>query len=379
MLYTPLNGEKTTTMASHTSSGPQEALGQSEAFLAFQERLSRVAQVSRPVLLIGERGTGKELAAARLHYLSERWQGPLVTLHCAALSPSLIEAELFGHEAGAFTGATRQRLGRFETAHNGTLFLDEIGQIPLETQEKILRVVEYGSFERVGSSQPVESDVRIIGATNADLKALAARGRFRADLLDRLSFEVLFLPPLRERPEDIVLLTNHFAARMAFELGREDVPQFSDAARAVLDHYPWPGNVRELKNVVERAVYRADTGLIRETDIVLNPFQAPFQPAPQASEEREEEPAALPRTVPADENASPMPFTQAVQEFECRLLANGLRATRYNQKKTAERLGLTYHQFRGLYRKYAERLQRQEDEEQPIVPTTVPLHGDRSE
>ncbi len=304
---------------------------------------------------MGERGTGKELAAARLHYLSERWQGPLVTLHCAALSPNLIEAELFGHEAGAFTGATRQRLGRFETAHNGTLFLDEIGQIPLEAQEKILRVVEYGSFERVGSSQPIETDVRIIGATNADLKALAAGRQFRADLLDRLSFEVLFLPPLRERPEDIVLLTNHFAARMAFELGREEVPQFSDTARRVLDNYPWPGNVRELKNVVERAVYRAETGLIRETAIVLDPFQTPFQPAPPKSGEREE-PTAFPRTV-TDDSATHPSFTQAVQEFECRLLASGLRATHYNQKKTAERLGLTYHQFRGLYRKYADRLQ----------------------
>ncbi len=320
-----------------------------------------MARVNRPVLLIGERGTGKELAAARLHYLSERWQGPFVTLHCAALSPGLIEAELFGHEAGAFTGATRQRLGRFETAHNGSLFLDEIGNIPLETQEKILRVVEYGSFERVGSSQPIESNVRIIGATNADLKALAARGRFRADLLDRLSFEVLFLPPLRERPEDIVLLTNHFAARMAFELGREDVPQFSDAAQTVLDNYPWPGNVRELKNVVERAVYRADTVLIRETDIVLDPFQPSFQPAPQESEEREEEHVAFPQTISTAESAAHPSFTQAVQEFECRLLANGLRTTRYNQKQTAERLGLTYHQFRGLYRKYAQRLQRQED------------------
>ena len=352
--------KKTTTFAPDTSPSPQEALGQSEAFLTFQERLSRVARINRPVLLIGERGTGKELAAARLHYLSERWQGPFVTLHCAALSPSLIEAELFGHEAGAFTGATRQRLGRFESAHNGTLFLDEIGNIPIETQEKILRVVEYGSFERVGSSQPIGSNVRIIGATNADLRALAARGQFRADLLDRLSFEVLFLPPLRERPEDIAFLTNHFAARMAFELGREDVPQFSHTARAALDNYPWPGNVRELKNVVERAVYRADTMLIRETDIVLDPFETPFQPTPQASEEGEEERTAF-HARPADDTTTHTSFTQAVQAFECRLLANGLRATHYNQKKTAERLGLTYHQFRGLYRKYAERLQRQED------------------
>ena len=212
--------------------GMSEALGQAEAFLEFQERLSRVAQVNRPVLLIGERGTGKELAVARLHYLSQRWQGPLVALNCAALSPTLIEAELFGHEEGAFTGATRRRLGRFEAAHGGTLFLDEIGQIPLEVQEKILRVVEYGTFERVGSAQPIQVDVRIVGATNADLAALAAAGRFKHDLLDRLSFEVLFLPPLRERKEDIVLLANHFAARMAFELGRSEVPSFSDEAVA---------------------------------------------------------------------------------------------------------------------------------------------------
>ena len=352
------NDSVPSSFAPDTSFSTQEALGQSEAFLAFQERLSRVARVNRPVLLMGERGTGKELAAARLHYLSGRWQGPFVTLHCAALSPSLIEAELFGHEAGAFTGATRQRLGRFETAHNGTLFLDEIGHIPLEAQAKILRVVEYGSFERVGSSQPVGSNVRIIGATNADLRALAAQGRFKSDLLDRLSFEVIFLPPLRERPEDIFLLTNHFAARMAFELGREDVPQFSNTAQAALDNYPWPGNVRELKNVVERAVYRADSMLIRDTDIVLDPFETPFQPMPQESGIREEEQAAFPPAIPA--TASHTSFPQAVQEFECGLLENGLRATRYNQRKTAERLGLSYHQFRGLYRKYAERLQRKE-------------------
>jgi len=173
--------------------GQAEAFGQSEAFLEFQERLSRVAKVDRPVLILGERGSGKELAARRLHNLSPRWQGPLVALNCAALSPTLIEAELFGHEEGAFTGAFRKRLGRFEQADGGTLFLDEIGNIPMETQEKILRAVEYGTFERVGSSQPVEVDVRIVGATNADLLAMSERGRFKKDLLDRLSFEVLYL------------------------------------------------------------------------------------------------------------------------------------------------------------------------------------------
>jgi psp operon transcriptional activator len=162
--------------------GRVEALGQSEIFLEFQERLSRVARVNRPALLLGERGSGKELAVSRLHYLSPRWEGPLIALNCAALSPTLIESELFGHEEGAFTGAVRRRAGRFEAAHGGTLFLDEIGQIPLEVQEKILRVVEYSTFERVGGSQPIQVDVRIIGATNADLAGLTKEGRFKADL-----------------------------------------------------------------------------------------------------------------------------------------------------------------------------------------------------
>ena len=231
-----------------------EALGQSEPFLDFQEKLSRVAPVNRPVLLLGERGTGKELAASRLHYLSKRWQGPLVTLNCSALSPTLIEAELFGYEKGAFTGAEKTRVGRFEAAHNGTLFLDEIGAIPMIAQEKILRVVEYGFFERVGSSAPTEVDVRIVCATNADLPAMADRGEFKRDLLDRLSFEVIFLPPLRHRGEDILLLANHFAARMAFELGHPETPFFSRQAETALQNHTWEGNVRELKNVVERAV-----------------------------------------------------------------------------------------------------------------------------
>jgi len=221
-----------------------EALGESEVFLDFQDRLSRVAKVERPVLIIGERGTGKELAARRVHYLSKRWQEPLVELNCAALASTLIESELFGHEAGAFTGAQRQRRGRFEMANGGTLFLDELGNIPLPVQEKILRVVEYGRFERVGGTEQISVDVRIVGATNADLATLADSGRFMRDLLDRLSFEVLYLPPLRARSEDILLLANHFAIRMAFELGRSQMPSFSDAVEAALEAYPWRGNVR---------------------------------------------------------------------------------------------------------------------------------------
>lgn len=324
----------------------EEALGQSEVFLSFQEKLSRVAAVNRPVLLMGERGTGKELAAIRLHYLSRRWQEPLVTLNCAALSPTLIEAELFGHEKGAFTGAFQKRLGRFEAADGGTFFLDEIGAIPMEVQEKILRVVEYGSFERVGGSSLVEVDIRLIGATNADLVALTRAGRFKGDLLDRLSFEVLFLPPLRERLGDIPLLADHFARRMAFELGRDEMPVFSDQAMARLNRHPWPGNVRELKNVVERAVYRSDSGRIHEVD--FDPFRSPFTRRQETETDRPKEPETA--TAPTD--FKKMPLKKAVKELERQMLTHALSTTQFNQKKAAGLLGLTYDQFRGVYRKH---------------------------
>jgi psp operon transcriptional activator len=331
--------------------GPIEALGQSEAFLEFEERLSRVAPVNRPVLIIGERGTGKELAARRLHFLSTRWKGPLVALSCSALTPSLIESELFGYERGAFTGAEKRRTGRFEAADGGTLFLDEIGNIPMEVQEKILRVVEYGTFERVGSSESVEVDVRIVTATNADLVLLAEEARFKQDLLDRLSFEVLFLPPLRERIGDILLLANHFAARMAFEMGREEIPQFSDEAIAALERYSWPGNVRELKNLVERAVYRSDSTLI--ADIVFDPFSSPHG---EQSPPKGEGPTVEAGTTSIDDLMD-KPFKEAVRELEIRLLQRTLQKTKYNQRKAARALGLTYHQFRGLYRKYIEEIE----------------------
>jgi len=252
----------------------KKLIGESPAYIETMEAVSRAALLNRPVLVIGERGTGKELASARLHYLSQRWQGPFVSLNCAALAPTLIESELFGHEKGAFTGAQQRKAGRFEAADGGTLFLDEIGLLPIEAQEKVLRVVEYGAFERVGGSVSVEVDVRIIGATNADLPALAEKGRFKRDLIDRLSFEVLFLPPLRERRGDILLLAYHFAQRMAYELERDAAPEFSAAARQQLEDHPWPGNVRELKNAVERAVYRSDTSVI--DTIELDPFRSPY-------------------------------------------------------------------------------------------------------
>ena len=328
---------------------PLDALGQSEAFLDFMERLSRVAKVDRPVLLIGERGTGKELAVSKLHYLSSRWQGPLVALNCAALASTLIESELFGHEEGAFTGATRRRKGRFEAASEGTLFLDEIGSIPIEVQEKILRVVEYGTFEQVGSSKPVQADVRIIGATNADLLIMAEQGQFKRDLLDRLSFEVLFLPPLRERGEDILLLANHFASRMAFELKRQEVPEFSEDAMEALERYQWPGNVRELKNVVERAVYQSDSAVI--SSIVFDPFSPAFK-EDSIKKMKEPDDSASSAGPHLPEMYRDKPFTAAVMELELKLIKKALKEARFNQRRAAGLLGLSYHQFRGLYRKY---------------------------
>lgn len=340
--------------AASLAKGPPEALGQSESFLEFQQRLSAVAKVDRPVLILGERGTGKELVASRLHYLSTRWEHPLIALNCAALAPSLLEAELFGHVPGAFTGAAQQRAGRFEAAHGGTLFLDEIGLIPVEVQEKILRVVEYGTFERVGSSEPITVDARIVGATNADLPSLVTDGKFKIDLLDRLSFEVLTLPPLRERAGDILFLAEHFAQRMAFELGWEKSPEFSDEATATLEQYHWPGNVRELKNVVERAVYRSGGERIRVID--FNPFRSSLSPV---------RPGAPARKQGADPvAAAETPFLlgekdlkAAVRRLEVGALKEALQRTRYHQGAAARLLGLSYHQFRALYRKHAERLQ----------------------
>ncbi|NJB67844.1 psp operon transcriptional activator [Desulfobaculum xiamenense] len=338
------------------ASAALEVIGQSDVFLGFMEHLSQAAAVDRPVLIVGERGTGKELAARRLHFLSPRWQGPFGTLNCAALAPSLLESELFGHEAGAFTGAAARRAGRFEAADSGTLFLDEIGNMPLTAQEKILRVVEYGEFDRVGGSTPLRVDVRIIGATNADLPALAQAGRFKRDLLDRLSFEVLTIPPLRARRDDILLLATHFAARMAVELGRGDVPAFSATAQRTLLTHDWPGNVRELRNAVERATYRAQSERI--DDIQLDPFASPFRPRemPSADETRQTPPAS---SAPESMPSADLPdggFPEAVRQFEIALLTDALDRARHNQRKAAELLGLTYNQFRTLYRKYTPEL-----------------------
>lgn len=327
------------------SASEASPIGRAPVFLDALAQLSRLAAIDRPALVIGERGSGKEMAAARLHYLSPRWRQPLVRVNCAALPESLLDSELFGHEAGAFTGAARRRLGRFEQAEGGTLFLDEIGVAGASVQERLLRAVEYGEIDRVGGAT-VKVNVRVVAATNADLPALAAAGRFRADLLDRLAFDVVTLPPLRARGEDVPLLAEHFAVEMARELGRPYFPGFTPAAMRALLAHSWPGNVRELRNVVQRAVAATPSGE-PVSDIRLDPFASPWRPLAESASA-----AASPAAPPERADCAVSDFTGAVADFERGLLENALAAARHNQRRAAAALNLTYHQLRGLLRKH---------------------------
>ncbi|MEL7642271.1 MAG: sigma 54-interacting transcriptional regulator [Solidesulfovibrio sp.] len=329
-----------------------EALGQSDAFLAFMERVSAVAAVDRPVLLVGERGTGKELAASRLHFHSPRWERPFVPVSLAALPRSLVEAELFGHEAGAFTGALKRRAGRFEAASGGTLFLDELQAAPRAVQEKLLRAVEYGTVERVGASEAIAVDTRVVAATNIDPRQLVRNGRMLPDLLDRLAFAVLHVPPLRARQGDIAYLAERFAARFAAELGRPAAPAFSAAALRTLSAHTWPGNIRELKNTVERAVFDARSARIDH--ITLDPFASPH--VPPIGEVQEGVTPSWPPEASSLSPPSPSPslsLPDAVAALEISLLRKALAASGGNQRRAAALLGLSYHQFRGQYRKHA--------------------------
>lgn len=313
-------------------------LGEANVFIEVLEQVSQLAKLNKPVLVIGERGTGKELIAHRLHYLSNRWQGPFISINCAALNDNLLDSELFGHEAGAFTGAQKRHLGRFERADGGTLFLDELATAPMLVQEKLLRVIEYGQLERVGGSQPLQVDVRLVCATNADLPALAAAGKFRADLLDRLAFDVVQLPPLRQRQQDIMLLAEHFAIHMCRELSLPLFPGFTKGARDTLLGYHWPGNVRELKNVVERSIYRHGTSSSKLDEIVINPFA-----------HRE-----LPQVGYCDAQPSlPLDLKAWQEGQEKSLIEAALHQAKFNQRKAAQLLGLTYHQLRGMLKKHA--------------------------
>lgn len=332
---------------------PPRMIGESANFLEMQEHISVVAPLNKPVLIVGERGTGKELVAARLHFLSRRWEQNFLKINCAAMSETLLEAQLFGHEVGAFTGATRQRKGYFERAHDGTLFLDELANTDMLVQEKILRVIEYGEFERLGGNEPISVDVRIIAATNEDLPELARQHKFREDLLDRLAFDVITLPPLRERAEDILVLAEHFAVGMVKEIGGEFFAGFSDKVEKALLNYSWPGNIRELKNVIERGVYQNGDGHI--TQLVFNPFESPYRPGITAVSKQhrgEGAGASVETAVPDLSAASSFDFKNEVQQYEINLLNQALEQCQFNQKKAAGFLNLSYHQLRGYLRKY---------------------------
>ena len=323
----------------------QTIIGEAPVFLEMLEHVSRVAPLRKPVLVVGERGTGKELIASRLHFLSERWEAALIKVNCAALTESILESELFGHEAGAFTGAIKAHTGHFERANGGTLVLDELATISLRVQEKILRAIEYGEIQRVGGSDVIQVDVRIVGSTNADLRQLAADGDFRQDLLDRLAFDVITVPPLRERTEDILPLAFAFAVNMSAELHYDLFAGFSAKASSALLKHDWPGNVRELKNTIERSVYRSpdpDKPLKR---IAFDPFDSPFKLKQTAT----------PVTKPVARRRPPllpMNLTERMRESEKECIEAAMTRARYNQKIAADLLGLTYHQLRGKLKKH---------------------------
>ena len=323
----------------------QQIIGEAPAFLAMLEHVSRAAPLSKPVLVIGERGTGKELIASRLHYLSDRWEQVVVKVNCAALTESILESELFGHEMGAFTGAAKTHIGHFERADGGTLILDELASISLRMQEKILRAIEYGEIQRVGGDETLQVDVRIVGSSNADLQMLASDGRFRKDLLDRLAFDVITIPPLRERIEDIMPLAHAFAINMASELKWSYFPGFSSRASSALLRNQWPGNVRELKNTIERTIYRSPNPEKPIFELALDPFDSPFRLAQVETVSPQPAVSPLPPLLPTD-------LQQRLNDTETDLLRAALEKARFNQRLAADLLGLSYHQFRGKLRKY---------------------------
>ncbi|GAD91160.1 MULTISPECIES: phage shock protein operon transcriptional activator [Vibrio] len=324
----------------------QTLIGQSSPFLAVLDKVSKLAPIERPVLIMGERGTGKELIAQRLHYLSKRWDQPLVSLNCATLNEGVVDSELFGHEAGSFSGATGKHLGRFERAEGGSLFLDELATAPTSVQEKLLRVIEYGEYERVGGRKTLQSNVRLICATNVNLLQLAKQGDFRHDLLDRLAFDVIHLPSLQQRQDDILLLAEHFALRMCQELALPLFAGFSSQCQQQLLDYPWPGNVRELKNVIERAVYLNPQPSQPIAEIIFNPFQA------LATIEDKRHTTPNQQDIENKIFSLPLDYKNWQQTQDIELLKQALKQAQHNQKKAAGLLGLSYHQFRGMLRKY---------------------------
>ncbi len=294
------------------------------------DQVERVAKVPRPVLITGERGIGKELIAHAIHQAS-RPRGPMIVVNCAAFPDNLLESELFGHVKGAFTGADSVKIGKFDQANNGTLFLDEIGNMSIPFQQKILRVVEYGTYNRLGGMEEIKTTARIIAATNVGLKDKMLQGEFLRDLYDRLSFEVIPIPALRERKEDIELLSRQFLEQFMKEIPAFQGKRLSESAIRTLRKYSFPGNVRELKNIIERAAYRDTTNEITPEDIGLLPKHQ--------------------KTYIKGRD-----FSEKVDNFKISLILEAMKEAQNNQAQAARVLGLGYHQFRYYLNKYHPKL-----------------------
>ena len=304
-----------------------QGIAKSSSMKVILSQANRFASIPRPVLIRGERGTGKELMARYIHNSSPRKDKPFVAINCAAFNDQLLNSEIYGHEKGAFTGADSRKIGQLERADGGTLFMDEIGNMSVDFQEKILRVMEYQKFQRISGSEMIEVDVRIVSATNADLEEMMDENLFRRDLYDRLTFAEIIIPPLRQRREDIPHLIVHFVRKLHEEI--PNIPQRTfkrETVEQMMDYY-WPGNIRELKNVVER-VY-----LYGEENIIY--------------------PSALPKGVGGDDiEVVGNSFDEKVEAFKKKLILEAYEKFGNNQKKAAKDLEMTYDQFRHFFRKY---------------------------
>ncbi|MCH2108733.1 MAG: sigma-54 dependent transcriptional regulator, partial [Polyangiaceae bacterium] len=299
-------------------------VGRSEKLLQLYSIVDRVAHTDCTVLVTGESGTGKELVAKALHENSERREKQLVTVNCGAIPEALLESELFGHNKGAFTGASSNRVGRIQSAQGGTLFLDEIGELPLSLQVKLLRVLQYREFSPVGESRVMSADIRVVAATNIDLEKAVSEGKFREDLFYRLNVIHVKTPPLRERAKDIEPLTQHFLESAKTRLGRRDLARFSERAMTILKAWSWPGNVRELENTIERAVLLAQGPTIEPGDL-------PEKVCGLSAD------SATPRLELPDCGLN---LRKTVESFENRLIQQALEKTRWNKKQAAVLLGI---------------------------------------
>src|SRR5512136_233019 len=317
----------------HQRYGFDQILGRSPVLREALTRAAQVAPTETTVLLTGESGTGKELVARAIHYASRRADGPFVAVNCAALPDTLLESELFGHERGAFTGADRQKPGRFELAAGGTLFLDEIGDLSAAVQVKLLRVLQEREYQRVGGTATLKADVRLLTATNRDLSAEMAAGRFRSDLFYRLSVFNVHLPPLREREDDVLLLADHFIRTLGPQMGKGDLTLSRDACE-LLRRHPWPGNIRELQNAIERSLITSEGTLVTAAHLAL---QATPGPAPAASVAPPVVAAAPPRSLDTLER-------QAILE--------ALQRAHGHKSRAAALLGLTRFQLYTRLKRY---------------------------